>query len=270
MFNRYLPTPSVSQFSIGPLTIHAYALCIITGVAIAIWLGDRRYRQFGGQVGVVSDLAIWVVPAGVIGGRIYHVITSPEYFFGSNGKLIDIFKIYEGGLGIWGAIALGAVVAYWRYQSLPNAISFSYFLDALAPGLLLAQAVGRFGNWFNGELFGAPTTLPWALEIPRWLRPIGYAEFATYHPTFLYEALCNLSLALLLITLTKRKLPTGSLFLLYVAGYCSYRFFIEGLRIDLAHALFGLRLNQWVSLILGIGAYSLFLKRFRNFSRAKR
>lgn len=262
MFLNYIPTPTVSKLSVGPLTFHAYALCIIAGVIAAIWIGERRFQNFGGEKGIVSDLAIWVVPAGVIGGRLYHVITSPENFFGEKGNLVDIFKIWQGGLGIWGAISLGGVVAYWRYRKLfkgselPN---FSIFMDALAPGLLIAQGIGRFGNWFNGELFGSPTSLPWALEIPTYLRPSGYASFATYHPTFLYEALCNFALALILIKLTG-KLRSGSLFLLYVAGYCSYRFFIEGLRIDSAHTIAGLRLNQWVSLIVGAVAYSALIK----------
>lgn len=256
MFLNYIPTPAVSKFSVGPLTFHAYALCIIAGVIAAIWIGDRRYRNFGGTAGVVSDLAMWVVPAGVIGGRLYHVITTPENFFGKNGNPGDIIKIWEGGLGIWGAISLGAITAYWRYQKLlakPETISFTYFLDALAPGLLVAQGIGRFGNWFNGELFGSPTTLPWALEIPRYLRPNESIDIATYHPTFLYEALCNFALAVILIKLTNR-FPSGALFAIYVAGYCSYRFLIEGLRIDTAHVLAGLRLNQWVSLVIGLSA----------------
>ena len=259
MFTRFIPTPSVSQFSIGPLTIHAYALCIILGVVVAIWLGDLRYRNFGGNKGVVSELAIWVVPAGVIGGRIYHVISSPEYFFGDKGKPLDILKIYEGGLGIWGAISLGALVAFWRYQKLNSEISFSYFLDALAPGILIAQGIGRFGNWFNGELFGSPSTLPWALEIPMWLRPNGFSDYATYHPTFLYEAICNFLLAAILIKITNRY-KSGSIFAIYVFGYCFYRFFIEGVRIDSAHTFISLRLNQWVSLLVGGVALGKFFR----------
>ena len=241
-------------------------------MALAIWFGDKRYREFGGKPGVVADLAIWVVPAGVIGGRIYHVATSPEYFFGANGQMINIFKIYEGGLGIWGAISLGGVVAFWRYRKVRDAIPFPYFLDALAPGLLIAQGVGRFGNWFNGELFGSPSTLPWALEIPKWSRPEGYTSYATYHPTFLYEALCNFALAAVLIKFTglgkrlSERYKSGATFIFYVIGYCTYRFFIEGLRIDTAHMLFGLRLNQWVSMAVGI----LALIQLRRFSIIKR
>ena len=259
---KYIPTPTISQFSVGPITIHAYALCIITGVVIAIWLGDKRYRAMGGHAGVVSDLALWVVPFGVVGGRIYHVITSPELYFGKNGNLGDLFKIYQGGLGIWGAIALGALVAYWRYQRIQSEVSFGNFADALAPGILIAQGIGRFGNWFNGELFGGPTKLPWALEIPRDLRPLASA---TYHPTFLYEAICNFALAFILIKFST-KFRNGSLFMLYIAGYCVYRFFIEGLRIDTAHIFGGLRLNQWVCVVVGL-ASALQLRKIRSHSR---
>jgi prolipoprotein diacylglyceryl transferase len=238
MLFKYIPTPSVSQLSIGPLTFHAYSLCIILGVVVAIWLTDKRYQAAGGSPYVISDLAIWVLPGGVIGARLYHVITSPEYFFGSKGDPIDILKIWEGGLGIWGAIGAGMIVALWKFN---REIPFMAFADAIAPGLLFAQGIGRFGNWFNGELYGRPTDLPWALKLQ---------DGFTYHPTFLYEAICNFALAFLLIRLTG-KYPVGSLFYLYVAGYCSYRFFIEGIRIDDAHVFGGLRLNQWVSLAIG-------------------
>jgi prolipoprotein diacylglyceryl transferase len=176
---------------LGPLTIHFYALCIIAGIAIAVWLGDKRFRSHGENLeNVVADVAIWAVPFGIIGGRLYHVISSPNQYFGKNGNPIDALKIWQGGLGIWGAISVGAVAAYFAYkkqQKKKDLPTFGYFLDALAPGILLAQAVGRLGNWFNGELFGRPTDLPWALEIPVSKRPDGYASFATFHPTFLYE-----------------------------------------------------------------------------------
>ena len=238
MIARFIPTPSVSQFTVGPLTIHAYALCIILGITAAIWISNKRYLDAGGSPHVISDLAIWVIPAGVIGARIYHVFTSPEYFFGANGNISDIPKIWEGGLGIWGAIAGGVLAAYWKYN---REISFAALLDVMAPGLLVAQGIGRFGNWFNAELYGSQTNLPWALQLPDGL---------TYHPTFLYEAICNFALAAFLIK-RKNSAPAGSIFAMYVAGYCAYRFFIEGIRIDSAHTYFGLRLNQWVSLILG-------------------
>ena len=247
------PTPSTSAVEIGPFTIHFYALCIIAGIAVAIWLGNRRFvAAFPVAQHVVSDVAVIAVPCGVIGGRAYHVLTTPELYFGSSGRLIDVVKIWNGGLGIWGAISLGALGALLAYRHIGRKIelpSFRYFADALAPGLLLAQSIGRFGNWFNGELFGRPLDTWWALQIPQNLRPIGYENFPTFHPTFLYESIATAALALLLIFLRK-TLPAGSIFALYVAGYSLARFFIEGLRIDQAYTWAGLRLNQYVALVI--------------------
>lgn len=262
-----IPTPSNSAIGIGPLTIHYYALCIITGVVVAIWLGNKRYRTFAENseqsIGVVADVAIYAVPAGIIGGRIYHVITSPAQYFGENGNLLDALKIYEGGLGIWGAISLGALAAWFGYRKRTKNLelpSFRLFLDALAPGILIAQAIGRIGNWFNGELFGRPFSGPWALEIPLSKRPIGYLEFESFHPTFLYEAIWCLLVAVLLIWLTP-KLKAGQGFAIYVAIYCVGRFVIESLRIDDANEILGLRVNLWTALIVGLIA-SVFAIRF--------
>ena len=262
-----IPTPNNSAIGIGPLTIHYYALCIIAGVAIAIWSGNKRYRTFANHsessIGVVADVAIYAVPAGIIGGRIYHVISSPAQYFGENGTPLDALKIYEGGLGIWGAISLGALGAWVGYRKrtknleLPN---FRFFLDALAPGILLAQAIGRIGNWFNGELFGRPFSGPWALEIPLSKRPIGYLKYESFHPTFLYEAIWCLLVAALLIWLTP-KLKAGQGFAIYVALYCVGRFAIESLRIDSANEILGLRVNLWTALIVGLIA-SVFTIRF--------
>jgi prolipoprotein diacylglyceryl transferase len=258
------PTPSKSALEIGPLTIHFYALCIIVGVAVAIWLGDRRFRAttpFG--EGVVSEVAIAAVPAGVIGGRIYHVISSPSAYFGAHGNPIDALKIWQGGLGIWGAISLGALGAYVRYRSMGRSIdlpSFSIFLDALAPGILFAQAIGRFGNWFNGELFGRPLDTWWALDVPSRFRPIGYSEFESFHPTFLYEAIWCVLVATLLMKFGK-SLRSGQVFAAYVAAYCCARFFIELIRIDSANTIAGLRVNVWVSMMMGLGAAITFFHR---------
>jgi prolipoprotein diacylglyceryl transferase len=268
---RYsIPTPTQSQIDIGPLTFHFYALCIIAGIAIAIWLGDRRLRSFGNSAGldltgVVSEVAVIAVPAGVIGGRLYHVLTSPEQYFGSSGSLLSILKIWNGGLGIWGAIALGvlgALVAYRRIGRERELPSFKTFLDALAPGILLAQAIGRFGNWFNAELFGRPLDSWWALEIPYKYRPRGYGLFETFHPTFLYEAICTTLLAVLLIKFGNRW-RAGSVFYLYIAGYSMARFFIEAVRIDSAHNLLGMRVNQWTSILIFVLGMTLFLDRNR-------
>jgi prolipoprotein diacylglyceryl transferase len=265
-----IPTPTNSAIGIGPLTVHYYALCIIVGVAVAIWLGNKRYRTFANDseqsIGVVADVAIYAVPAGIIGGRIYHVITSPTQYFGENGKPIDALKIYEGGLGIWGAISLGALVAWFGYRKRAKDLdlpSFRLFLDALAPGILIAQAIGRIGNWFNGELFGRPFSGLWALEIPVSKRPIGYLQFETFHPTFLYETIWCLLVAALLIWLTP-KLKAGQSFAIYVALYCVGRFAIESLRIDDANEILGLRVNLWTALIVGLIAGALALRFARQ------
>ena len=265
-----IPTPTNSAIGIGPLTVHYYALCIIVGVAVAIWLGNKRYRTFANDseqsIGVVADVAIYAVPAGIIGGRIYHVITSPAQYFGENGKPIDALKIYQGGLGIWGAISLGALVAWFGYRKRAKDLdlpSFRLFLDALAPGILIAQAIGRIGNWFNGELFGRPFSGSWALEIPVAKRPIGYLQYETFHPTFLYETIWCLLVAALLIWLTP-KLKAGQSFAIYVALYCVGRFAIESLRIDDANEILGLRVNLWTALIVGLIASALALRFARQ------
>ena len=270
---RFIPTPSTSEISVGPFVIHFYALCIILGAAVAIYVGDRRFRRFGGGENVVADVAIVAVPAGIIGGRIYHVITSPDAYFGAGGKPLDALKIWQGGLGIWGAVALGTVAAFWQYQRLmqrkrSRLLSFAIFADALAPGILLAQAIGRFGNWFNGELFGKPTTLPWGLEIPENLRPIDYQNFETFHPTFLYEALWCVIIAILIVVFDRRFLA-GQKFLFYVIGYSFGRFFIENLRIDEAHLFLGIRINVFMSLFVAIAAAYGYWKISKSAAGAK-
>lgn len=250
-----IPSPAQSFVEIGPLTIHFYALCIMLGVVAAVLIGGRRYVALGGKPGLVGDVAIFAVPAGVIGGRLYHVITSPQDYFGAGGRPIEALYIWQGGLGIWGAISLGAVAAYFAYKKHPNRgeLRFAQFADAIAPGLLIAQAIGRFGNWFNKELFGRPLEAPWALEIPFRYRPIGYTSFETFHPTFLYEALWCTVVALALIFIgKKRQLAHGSIFVMYVGAYSLGRGLIEAIRIDEANLILGLRLNLWTSLILFI------------------
>jgi prolipoprotein diacylglyceryl transferase len=265
-----IPTPTNSAIGIGPLTVHYYALCIIVGVAVAIWLGDKRYRTFANNsdqsIGIVADVAIYAVPAGIIGGRIYHVITSPAQYFGKDGHPIDALKIYEGGLGIWGAISLGALAAWFGYRKRAKGLelpSFRLFLDALAPGILIAQAIGRIGNWFNGELFGRPFSGLWALEIPLAKRPVGYLQYESFHPTFLYEAIWCLLVAALLIWLTP-KLKAGQNFAIYVALYCVGRFAIESLRIDDANKILGLRVNLWTALVVGLIAGVLAIRFARH------
>ncbi len=266
-----IPSPTTSTLSIGPLTIHFYALCIITGIAVAIWLGRWRYANLGGNPDEVSEVAIWAVPFGIIGGRIYHVISSPQQYFGEDGNPVDALRIWQGGLGIWGAISLGAIGAYVYFKTHTTTLSFAKLLDSLAPGVIIAQAIGRIGNYFNQEVFGKPTTLPWALEIEAKNRPVGYEEFATFHPTFLYELLWCLLIALLLI-----KLPgflnsisrnPGDIFALYIAGYTAGRFWIEALRIDEANYILGLRLNIWVSIIVFASAVIYLYRSKRGVNR---
>lgn len=266
MFTRYIPSPPYSSFEVGPLTFYFYALCIITGIAFAIWLGDKRLRAHDPNLtSVVADVAIFAVPFGIIGGRIYHVLSSPGDFFGSAGSFLGIFAIWKGGLGIWGAISLGAVGAYVGLRRVGRArpdVTLPHFLvllDALAPGILFAQAIGRFGNWFNVELFGRPLDAWWALEVPVTKRPSALRAFETFHPTFLYEAIWCSLIAIILIFLGKKFLP-GQVFAIYITSYCLGRFFIESIRIDPANLFFGLRQNEWVSIAVGALALAYFLR----------
>lgn len=266
MLNRSIPTPSVSEIVIGPLHFHFYALCIIAGIAAAIYWGNRRFVALGAGDGVVADVAIIAVPSGIIGGRIYHVVTSPDNYFGSSGNPLDVVKIWEGGLGIWGAISLGALGAWLGYRRIPEVQKtqpFRIFLDALAPALLIAQAIGRLGNWFNAELFGRPTSLPWGLSIPVGDRPLKYQSFSTFHPTFAYEAIWCLLLAFILVRIEKRFRP-GQLFALYIAGYCVGRCFIEILRVDPATIVAGLRINVWVSIFVFTSAIVAYFRFARD------
>lgn len=256
-----IPSPSQGVWHLGPFPLRGYALSILVGIAVAVIVGSRRWRAMGYRSDDVSDVAMWAVPAGIIGGRIYHVLTDWTTYFGTDGRgFVAALRIWDGGLGIWGAISLGFVGAWigCRRRGLP----FAAFTDALAPGIVLAQAIGRIGNWFNQELFGRPTTLPWGLEIDPQHRPGGYSMVETFHPTFLYELLGCVAIAGLLVWAERRwRLANGQVFALYVALYCLLRFFIEGLRIDPAHALLGLRLNQYTAVVVGLAAIWLLRRR---------
>lgn len=250
-----IPSPPAewASFSLGPVTVHAYALCILAGIILALILTQKRFVSFGGHADAVWDIAIWAIPFGIIGGRLYHVVSSPDAYFGPEGDLARIPQIWQGGLGIWGAIALGAVGAWIGARR--AGVRLSAFADAAAPGVLLAQAVGRLGNWFNQELFGAPTTLPWGLEIDadNVNFPPDQDPGTLFHPTFLYELLWNLvGVALLLLLARKFRLRGGRMFWLYAAYYTLGRVWIEALRIDDAEmvTLFGVtqRLNVWTSI----------------------
>ncbi len=254
----FIGSPAESIWYLGPLPIRAYALCIIAGCIAAIWIGEKRYVARGGQSGAVGDIAVWAIPFGIIGGRLYHVITDHQLYFGPGRNPVDALKVWEGGLGIWGAIAFGAVgvaIACRRYN-----IDFAKMADSLAPALLIGQGIGRLGNWFNQELFGKPTTLPWALEIAPEFRPEGYLQYATFHPTFLYELLWNFAAAAVLILLDRKYGFThGRAFALYVMLYTSGRLWIEMLRIDTVNHLGPFRLNVWTSIVVFCCALAYFL-----------
>jgi prolipoprotein diacylglyceryl transferase len=265
-----IPSPTQGVWQLGPLPIRAYALCIVAGIIAAIWLTERRWTARGGAPGDVLDIAVWAVPFGIVGGRLYHVISSPRAYFGTGGDPLRAFAIWEGGLGIWGAIALGGVGAWIACRR--RGIPLPAFADALAPGLLVAQAIGRLGNWFNNELYGSATDLPWALKIYRWdggravLGADGHPELlGTFHPTFLYELLWNLAAAVLVIWADRRfQLSHGRAFALYVASYCTGRLWIELLRTDPAEHFFGVRLNVFTSIVVGLLAVGyLFWQRGR-------
>lgn len=265
----YIPSPTISQFSIGPVTIHFYALCILLGIVLAVWMTTVHWKRYGGNFDQILDITLVTVPSGIIGARIYHIITTPERFFGPTGDWVEMFRIWNGGLGIWGGVLLGALAAWaWcRHKHYPMAL----LGDAVAPGLLVAQAVGRLGNWFNQELYGAPTTLPWGLKLNMEGSAIGHSEQCydgatcptgtLFHPTFLYEMIWNLIGAALIVFLGSKimkKLKAGSLFAIYIMWYTAGRTWIEALRIDFAHEFLGVRINVWVSMavfVLGVAAF---------------
>lgn len=260
----YLPSPSSGVLELGPLPLRGYAVMIIIGIAVAIWLGNKRWIARGGVAGQVAEVAIWAVPFGVIGGRLYHVITDWSTYFGTGGRgFWATFAIWQGGLGIWGAIALGGVGAYIGCQRL--GIALAPFADAIAPGIVFAQAIGRWGNWFNQELFGKPTTLPWGLEIDAAHRPMEYITYSTFHPTFLYESLACAAIGFFLLWSDKKYVyGHGRLFAVYVALYCGARGVIETMRIDEATHVLGIRLNVFTALFVGAGALVYYIRSFEK------
>ncbi|MFL6090790.1 MAG: prolipoprotein diacylglyceryl transferase [Aeromicrobium sp.] len=261
----FIPSPSQAVWHVGPLPLRAYALCIIAGALLAIWIGDRRFVNRGGKPGFIGDMAIWAIPFGIVGARVYHVLTDPELYFGPGRNAVDALKIWQGGLGIWGAIAGGALGAWIACRRAD--VRFADVAGAVAPGLLVAQAVGRLGNYFNQELFGAPTTVPWALQIDVAHRPAGYAQYATFHPTFLYELIWNLAAAAVLVFVLERRfrLSAGQTFAAYVMLYTFGRLWIELLRIDTANHLGPFRLNVWTSIMV-FSCAAVYLVRSRTVS----
>ncbi|GGL90847.1 prolipoprotein diacylglyceryl transferase [Nakamurella endophytica] len=288
-----IPSPPQGVWYVGPLPVRAYALFIICGIVLAVWWGGRRLTARGGRRGVVTDIAVFAVPFGLIGGRLYHVITDNELYFRPGRNPWRAFAIWDGGLGIWGAIALGAVGAYLGCRR--YGISFAAFADAVAPGVVAAQAIGRLGNYFNQELFGSPSSLPWALEVfvrtpggvpgtqalcgpagsapefpTQYVKAVPEILCGTYQPTFLYELLWDLAVAALLIWADRRfRLGAGQVFWLYVAGYTAGRGWIEMLRIDTANHFLGLRINVFTSIALFLVAVVVLVaRRGRPRSRA--
>ena len=258
MIQLSIPSPSTGVIYLGPLPLRAYSLFIILGIFVAIWLGNKRWIAKGGKPGQVSDVALFAVPFGIIGGRIYHVATDWEKYFGSGQNWIDALKIWNGGLGIWGAILFGGVGAWigCKYYK----IYLPPFADAIAPGIIFAQAIGRLGNYFNQELFGKPTDLAWGLEIAEKFRPQGFESFSTFHPTFLYEIIWNVLIGFGLIYLDRKyKIGHGRLFVLYVSLYSLGRLFIENLRIDEARLILGFRFNVFTSLVVIVGGLIYFV-----------
>ena len=250
----YIPSPETGVWDLGPIPLRAYAMFIVLGIIVAVVLGNKRYEARGGRPGVITDIAIWAVPFGIVGGRLYHVLSDWQIYFGEQGRgFTAAFRIWDGGLGIWGAVILGGVGAWIGARR--SGVVLPPIADAIAPGIALAQAIGRLGNYFNQELFGSPTTLPWGLEISPANRPEGYAEYATFHPTFLYESLWLVALALVVMWADRRfNLGHGRAFALYVLLYTVGRVWIEALRIDSANQILGIRLNVWTSILVGTGA----------------
>jgi prolipoprotein diacylglyceryl transferase len=268
-----LPSPTQGVWHLGPLPLRAYALCILAGIVVCIVIGERRWVARGGRPGTILDVAAYAVPAGIVGGRVYHVITSPQAYFGEGGDPVKALYIWEGGLGIWGAVVLGGVGAWFGCRR--AGVKLPPLGDAIAPGIVVAQAIGRVGNWFNNELYGRATDLPWGLRIYEWDTSAGQAKLdeggepvvlGTYHPAFAYEAIWDVGTAAVLVWADRRwKLGHGRVFALYVVLYCAGRAWIEALRIDPANHILGLRLNLWTSAVgfLGGLAYLVISARLR-------
>lgn len=255
-----IPSPSFNQIHLGPLDLRMYGLCIAVGVIAAVTISSRRWEARGGNPDDIGTIAIWAVPAGVIGARMYHVATDWKAY---EGHWVDALKITQGGLGIPGGILAGVLtgLVVVRVKKLPPVP----LLDVVAPAIPVAQAIGRLGNWFNQEVFGRPTDLPWGLEIEPEFRPARYADQPTFHPTFLYEGLWNIALALILVRLERTKrLRPGELFGLYVLGYAVGRLWVELLRSDNASLILGVRVNVWMSLVVGLLAAAALARLHRR------
>lgn len=259
-----IPSPSQSVWWLGPIPLRAYGILIVLGMFVAIYIGKKRYQARGGDGELLYDIAMWVIPLGVVGARLYHVITTPDDFFSSWEAMAAIPRIWEGGLAIWGGVSGGALGAWIAVRRAGQRIG--PVADALAPGILIAQAIGRWGNWANQELFGSPTTLPWGLQIDDAHLPPGYASGTLFHPTFLYESLWNVTMAIIIVILDRRlKFRSGQVFALYLIAYGTGRIIMETMRLDEAHEYLGIRLNAWTSIFaIVLASVLLFYFHRRN------
>ncbi|HEX5951062.1 MAG TPA: prolipoprotein diacylglyceryl transferase, partial [Actinomycetota bacterium] len=275
-----IPSPTQSVWYLGPVPIRAYAMAILAGIVVAVWLTNRRLIAGGAPAGAALDISAWAVPFGIVGGRLYHVITDSHLYFGAGKNPWDALRVWEGGLGIWGAIALGALGAWIGCRQ--AGVSFLLFIDAAAPGVAIAQAMGRLGNWFNNELHGGPTDLPWRLKVYEFDQSAGRALVGPdgnpivdgyFHPTFLYEAIWCLALAAVLIWIGRRfTLKPGQTFAAYVMGYPIGRIVIENMRTDEATHVFGQRINTWTSILvflLGLALWFSFQRRAARVAAAR-
>lgn len=266
----YIPSPGFSKFQIGPVTIRMYAVCILIGVCCAVWILTRRWKRAGGTFDQVLDLTLVTVPCGLVGARLYHCLSTPAMYFPPTGNPTSILKVWEGGMAIFGGIIGGALAAFlWcRHKRCP----FALLLDCLAPGLLVAQAIGRLGNWFNQELYGKPTTLPWGLKLNEKSDAIGHSEICyqgtacpsgtLFHPTFLYEMIWNLIGAVLIVwigNIYAKRLRAGQLAALYMVWYGCGRSWIEEIRINYSTVILGLRTNTWTAILVALCGVALFL-----------
>ena len=258
MIFQSIPSPGQGVWHLGPLPVRAYALAIICGILVAWAVLTRRYRAKGGPTELLPDMVVVMVIAGIVGGRLYHVITDYDLYFGEGRDPVSALYVWKGGLGIWGAVTLGGLGAYLMCRH--YGLRAGPFGDALAPGLFLAQAIGRFGNYFNQELFGSPTTLPWGLEIDDAHLPAGFASGTLFHPTFLYESIWNLSMAALIAWADRKfRFKSGQVFALYLFAYPVGRIWMETMRLDAARTFLGIRLNAWTSMGMIVVGLILFL-----------
>lgn len=273
----YIPSPSISEFHIGGLTIRFYALMILLGIVFAVWILTHRWKKMGGTFDQVLDATLVAVPSGLVGARIFHVLTVPGDYFPPNGDLLNILKVWEGGMAIFGGLIGGVIgAAIWAHH---KKYSVLFLADALAPGLLVAQAIGRLGNWFNQELYGWPTTLPWGLKLNDASNAIGFkqacytgsacpsGENTLFHPTFLYEMIWNLIGAALIVFVVGRiakKLRGGQIFAIYLMWYGLGRSWIEMMRINLSTEILGIRTNVWAAIIVFVIGAILFTLMMRQ------